>query len=265
MLSIRQSQLNSLGQAHRSIFEDELVEHFATTYPRECRQAGGKQQFYKLVSAGIDRANQRGFDSQSEVSMYISLQFILGAWFDVDPQLPWVKKTLENPRMPAAELRLRCVFGETIEYLSDIAGDKSQHIVRALIRLRDGDLETVPALDAQWQANMLALLRKLYPQKFDRQGIEANSLLLDDALGKCDFFLNLKTAKGKGLVAILMFMLGSGFENDHLHPWTARILSDPRFTSEEERIAALHQAAKKHIGESLTSDFPTEAASTTGG
>ncbi|BDC48119.1 hypothetical protein F183_A04350 [Bryobacterales bacterium F-183] len=258
MLVFRQSQMNTLAAGLRAHYEEELARHFLDTYPRECRQAGGPAQIHKLVVAGIERANQRGFQSQSEVSMYISLQFILGASFDTDPQLPWAKKTLEDRRIASPELRLRCVFGETIDYLTAIAGDKSQHIVRALIRLRDGDLSTVPPVDDRWTDNMLDLLRKLYPQKFDHQGVEANTLLLNDALGKCDFFLNLKTAQGKGLIAILMFMLGSGFENDHLHPWTSRILMDPRFATEEERVSALHQAAKKHIAESLTSDFPTQ-------
>jgi hypothetical protein len=257
MLVIRQTQLTSLGEANRVIYEEDLANHFLLTYPRECRQAGGRQQIYKLVLAGIERARELGFTDKTEISMFIGLQFILGAGFNTDPQLPWVRKILEDRKIRSAELRLRCVFSEAIEYLKATAGPKGQFIVRALVRVRDGDLASrAPAVDEWWKTNMLRLLRELYPQKFDYQREEANSLLLDDCLGTCDFFHHIQSREGKALFAILAFMLGSSFDRDHLHGWATRILSDRSFATEKDRVDALHSAALKHVAESLKDDGP---------
>lgn len=256
MLVIRQSQLHIFEVDARERFEQKLVRHFLKTYPRECRQAGSVTQIEKLVADGVKRAMAMGFESDAQVSLFVALCFILGHSFDRDPQIPWAGKMLGDTqaiRNPA--LRMNAVYDRMLDYLGATAGERCELVVRAMIRLRDWDMAAgSPALGPRWDAEMLALLRKLYPQKFDYQGEEANRYLLADSEGKCELVYGIRSAQGKALFTILMFMLGSGFDVDHLHPWATRILTDARMADEGSRVAALYEAAMGHLRESLQGD-----------
>lgn len=254
MILIRQSQMQVFEAESKSRFEQDLVWHFLNTYPRECRQAGGPEAVGNLVSDALERASVYGFKSRAQVSLFVALRFILGRDFDKDPQIPWAGQLLSSRSIPNPSLRINAVYDQMLEYLQATAGQKCGLVVRAMIRLRDWDLSTAPAVDAHWDANMLQLLQGIYPEKFEYQGEQANRFLLDDAIAKCDFFYSLYSPQGRGLVTILMFMLGSGFDRDQLHPWAARILMDSKISKEADRVAALYAAARAHLQESLASN-----------
>lgn len=236
----------------RTRFEQDIVRHFLKTYPRECRQAGGPEPVAKLVTAAIERGVGFGFTAKDQVSLFVALRFILGIDLDRDPQIPWVSQMLNGRKIRNPSLRINAIYDRMLEYLGETAGDRCELVVRAMIRLRDWDISTAPPVDHKWTPNMLELLHGIYPQKFDHQGAQANRYLLDDSVTKCDFFHNLRSPAGRALFTILMFMLGSGFDRDHLHPWAARILTDTKLVREQDRVDALYQAARAHLQESLT-------------
>ncbi|BDC48756.1 hypothetical protein F183_A10720 [Bryobacterales bacterium F-183] len=261
MLVIRDAQMSIFRSESKLRLEQDLVYHFLRTYPRECRQAGGEAQIAKVVSAGMDKAEEFGFKGRAELSLFIALGFILGCDFYRDPQIPWAAEILNDRRkIRNASLRINAVYDQMLEYLGATAGENALPVVKALIRLRDWDINTAPVVGASWEDEMLALFQRLYPQKTEHQGEEANRFLLHDALAKCDMTYEIRSRQGKALMAILMFMLGSGFDHDHLHPWAARILKSPQYAkSEAERIAALYKASFDHLQQSLTSDELKEA------
>ncbi len=253
MLVIRQSQMQVLRWDSRSRFEQGLVGHFLKTYPRECRQAGGQEAVGKLVVEALEGAFGYGFKSRTDAGLFIALRFILGRDFDKDPQIPWAGHHLRTRTIGNASLRINAIYDQMLDYLEATSGRNCGLVVRAMIRLRDWDFSTAPAVDANWDANMLKLLHWLYPEKFDYQGEEANRSLLDDAIAKCDLSHGLYSPGGRGLFTILMFMLGSGFDLDQLHPWAAGVLTDSKISNETDRVASLYLAAQAHLQESLTS------------
>jgi hypothetical protein len=253
MLVIRQGQMHVFGVDSRARFEQGIAWHFLKTYPRECRQAGGPDAVAKLVAAAVERALHLGFTAQEQVSLFVALRFILGIDFDRDPQIPWAGQMLHGRKIRNPSLRINAIYDRMLEYLGETAGDHCEFVVRAMIRLRDWDIATAPPLDDKWTPNMLELLHGMYPQKFDYQGAEGNRYLLDDSIMKCDFFYGVQSSTGRALFTILMFMLGSGFDRDHLHPWAARILTDTKLVREQDRVNALYQEARAHLQESLTS------------
>jgi hypothetical protein len=254
MLVIRQGQMHVFDVDSRARFEQGIVLHFLKTYPRECRQAGGPEPVSRLVAAAVERSVAFGFTAKDQVSLFVALRFILGIDFDLDPQVPWAGQMLKSRKIRNPSLRINAIYDHMLEYLGKTAGDRCEFVVRAMIRLRDWDISTAPGLDHKWTPNMLELLHGMYPQKFDHQGAQANRYLLDDSATKCDFFYDFRSPAGRALFTILMFMLGSGFDRDHLHPWAARILSDGKLVLEEDRVNALYQAARAHLHESLTNN-----------
>ena len=253
MLVIRRSQLEVLGIQSRVRFEQKLVDHFLRVYPRECRQAGGAEQVRNLVRNGIDHGLRRGFTAESQIGLFVALRFIVGAGFDRDPQIPWAAEILDNPSIRNLDLRIHLVYDRALQYLEYTAGEDCEHVVRAMIRLRDWDLATAPATGAGWSGAMLELLRGLYPQKIDYQGEAANGRLIADGLAKSESY-GIGTASGAALCVILMFMLGSEFDGDDLHPWAARVLSDKAISNQADRIVELYRASRAHLEVSLSPD-----------
>lgn len=251
MLTIRQVQMDALGASLRSRFEADLVRHFLTLYPRESMEAGGKPQIEKLVGRGMRRAAERGYSNRTEVGLFVALMFILGDSFDCDPQLPWAARQLENENIPLA-LRPECVFDSAIDYLSETAGQKCEHLVRAMLRLRSYDLSTAPDSSGDlFVDDCRDLLESYYPQKFDYQGDAANRALI--ALGRQNAARRgLHSNQSATLFIILMFMLGSGFDGDLLYPWAQDALASSSI--EDERTGNLYRAALKHLQHSLSPD-----------
>ncbi|SPE42730.1 conserved hypothetical protein [Candidatus Sulfopaludibacter sp. SbA3] len=254
MLVIRQSQMQCFDVESRVRFEQKLVQHFLKTYPRECRQAGGAGQIGALVAAAIERATGLGFTDQAQVSLFVAMSFILGCDFDRDPQIPWAGQILRNPAIRNLALRINAVYDRMLEYLEETAGQRCELVVRAMIRLRDWDISTSPPAGPDWGSNILDVFGKLYPQKLDYQGAQANRNLIEESLGKCEILYRFHSPEGKALFSILMFMLGCGFDHDPLHPWAARALADNRKSDEPDRVEALYRAARIHLEESLTND-----------
>jgi hypothetical protein len=50
-----------------------------------------------------------------------------------------------------------------------------------------------------------------------------------------------------------MFMLGSGFDRDPLHPWATEVLNDTSISDENERATRLYGEALNHLEQSLSS------------
>jgi hypothetical protein len=251
MLVIRQAQMEALGAVTRRDFESRLARHFLRVYPRECAEAGGEGQIARFVARALNRAAARRYDGRKEIGLFAALLFILGEAFDSDPQIPWAARQLDNEKFPLAT-RPEIVFDSTIEYLGETAGEKCENVVRAMLRLRNYDLVSAPDFSSEsWADGMCEVFERHYPEKFDYQGEAANRALLALARQSAErrgFHSN----PGAGLFAILMFMLGSGFESDLLYPWAGAALAAAG--EEEERTRILHRAALAHIENSLKPD-----------
>jgi hypothetical protein len=250
-LVIRNEQMRALGAALQSRFEAQLAAVFLRNYPRECHQAGGEAAVLRWVRSGLLRAGAAGFRSRFESGRWLSLMFILGADFARDPQLPWVRALLDDTTLTDATDRISLLYEQTVDYLGETAGEDAELVVRALLRMRDLDLQGLPQLDGEaWVAACCDRLRALYPQKFDFQGPELTSSAVRLHLARARS-LGLSGAAGEFLFVLLAFMLGSGFDTDPLHGWAGEILQ-ARGASAADRAARLEAAARDHLALSLS-------------
>ncbi|MCY2987100.1 MAG: hypothetical protein NTY19_04430 [Planctomycetota bacterium] len=254
MLVIRHAQMTVFGREAQARFEEGLVELFLRHYPRECRQAGGQAQIRQLVRQGVHAAAVRGYSTKRQVSVYVSLTFILGADFVHDPQLPWVADCLSEDAIADPTLRLDNLFKETLDYLGATAGEHAEWIVRAMLRIRAFDLATVPDSQGdQWIADVCEILKGFYPQKFEHQGAEATRVMIADGIVRAAEY-GLQHPRGVFVFVTLMFMLGSGFDRDPLHPWASAVLQDASLADETDRALRMHAQALTHIEQSLSPD-----------
>ena len=233
--------------------ELKLARHFMQYYPRECRDAGGEPGVLKLVRLGIVSATQHGYVTLKEAGFYVGLMVMLGVDFEVDPQIPWAAQKLDDVGVPDRERRILNVHEEALDFLGRTAGENSENIVKAMIRLKSVDLKEFPQPSAaSWGNDVFALLSRWYPQKVEAQGEGPTKALIRTTSAAAAKY-RITSAPGLGLYATLMFMLGSGFDRDPLYPWAARALTNPGIPNEAARVTTLHRDALGHVQASLTS------------
>jgi hypothetical protein len=251
MLLIRQTQLAALGQHVRTEFEEKLCACFVQAYPRECRQAGGPSVMLRWVRVGVNAAVAAGYTSQQACGRWLMLTMMLGIDFISDPQLPWLTNCLHSASDLAPDERINEAFDEALFYLGATAGEDAEHVVRAMVRIRDSDFASVPPLQGRSAVDdACGRLHQLYPEKFAFQGAELTAIAVASQLARARA-LGLASAGGGFLFVLLSFMLGSGFDHDPLHPWAAEILSPAIELSPDERAARLEVAARAHMSISL--------------
>ncbi len=250
MLTIRDQQMTALGEGAQAEFERQLVGIFMHAYPRECRQAGGEPAIVQWVGSGVRTAASGGYSSRFEVSRWLSLMLILGSDFANDPQLPWVSECLD-PDLPADTTdRITILYERTLDYLGDTAGENAERVVRAMLRMRKIDFAAIPAVeDVAWPAECCSMLSSLYPEKFNFQGADLTQRSVRQFVSRARE-LGLSGPAGEFLYVLLAFMLGSGFDQDPLHPWAAAVLHQD---AGGDRSAELEAAAREHLELSLAS------------
>jgi hypothetical protein len=253
MFVINNQQMKIFGGEVQTRFANDLQQLLLTNYPRECRQAGGKQQIGILVNQGINAALALGYTSKQQVSIYIMLMFILGIDFSRDPQLPWVADLLAVGGIADPTMRLNNVFQETLDYLATTAGEQCERIVRAMLRIRAFDLNNVPSSsEGEWISDVCAQFNSFYPEKFNYQGEEATRLMIEEGIYEASQY-GLNDRTGLFVFLELKFMLGSGFYHDPLHPWATAILQEMSITPANERGQRLYAQALVHLEQSLSS------------
>jgi hypothetical protein len=253
VLLIRTQQMNVFRQRASQLMEDGLVAHFLRHYPRESRQAGGPSEMRNLVQQGIQRARTYQLETQHQIGFYTALMIMLGGDFDHDPQLSWAAEQLADDSAGPSD-RIQYLFRSAVDYLAATAGEDSELIVRAMLRIRTWDPQTAPdTTGGQWEEDVCGLFQRLYPQKFAFQGDVATVEMLRHSTESAARY-GIGSQQGRSIYALHMFMLGSGFDNDLLHPWAVRSLKDPSVATEKERVDKLWNSAMQHLNESLSKD-----------
>jgi hypothetical protein len=253
MLVIRESQMKSLGLYAQEQFAAQMCDIFVQAYPRECRQAGGPSAMLRWARTGLNAAAAAGYLTEYENGRWLALMLILGVDFAIDPQLPWVRDCLDPRAIPDSTQRIDLLFERTLDYLGDTAGKDAGYEVRAMLRMRAIDFQSLPALpDAAAVADACDRLRVLYPRKFAFQGPEVTASAVAQQLPRARE-LGLAGPAGEFLFVVLSFMLGSGFDHDPLQPWASAILHPtPGDGANGDRAARLEAAAREHLAQSLS-------------
>jgi hypothetical protein len=211
MLKIRAEQVAALGRASRDRFVASLTETFTRCYPGE---APG-EDVQALVTLGVHRAEGHGYTREREVALYVNVMFMLGAFFDEDPQVPWAGAELDLDLGGAPLERISRVHDMALDNLGRTMGEEGEHLVRACLRARKHAFD-----GAGNAAECLRTCATLFPEKAAHQGDAANHSYAAQAF---------TLARGAGLGArgtqayvVCGFFLGAGFARDPLHRWAAR-------------------------------------------
>ena len=208
MLVIRQAQMDAFARAAAGRFERRMVEHLFKFFPRQCGHIG-EEQTSRAVRAAVTKAQSYGYRTCREICLY------------PEPGVPAGRVVRGRPAVRVCGRQgLDPLYDDAMAYLDAVEGENNEHLVRALLRVRALDPAAVPAFAP---AQMHAFFARIFPTKAARQQ-EAASLKLAELARAAAGRYRLAGPRDATLIALHMFLLGSGFDRDPQFPWVAESL-----------------------------------------
>ena len=241
VLVIRNAQMDALRDSREAECIAGLELCLRESFPRDVARLRS-EELHTVVRLGMERSRSHGGVTAQDMYLYLALMFMLGSYFDEDPQLAWAQELLARGRS------IEALHAQTLHYLNDVAGRENEHLIKALARIRKLDLPMFPDAGApDFESRMLASLRAVYPTKFDAQSEAANQELVH--LGRSLAARHSMPGAGAALMAGMAFLLGASFDRDPLHPWIQDALHEP---GGESRFHDLHRRALEFVEMALT-------------
>lgn len=249
MLVMRETQMATFEQAAVHNFENRLLEHLEEFFPRHC-EILGEEQARKVIRLGIERAKQYDFVSERDLHLYVGLMFMLGSYFDQDPQLPWAARILKDESIVYPNDRIDRLHDRAMAFLNEAAGKESQYFDRALRKICELPVSALSRTGEDKELSfgdyMLKLLYALFPEKYQAvDELNVRQLVrhgYQTARGH-----GLADEKGVAVYIVLMFMLGGGFDSDPQYPWADAILRDVTPTDPIKKGESLHRSAVAYL------------------
>jgi hypothetical protein len=246
---IRQHQMDALGAAVLSGFENEMVAHLANFSPA-LSQTIQESQMREAIRFGIARAQEYGITFRGPVRLYLELMMLFGSHFDTDPQYPWASGILRSespiPQMERAQL----MYERTRDYRAKVAGCDDVNRIDALKRMSRFSAEALPLSSGDLTAMLIEGMARIYPQKTAYIGREGMEALIDEGVGAAHDY-GFATPRATALAVALMFALGHGCFQDPLYPWIEEMVKDEAVRGPGAKADALERKALKWLHQLL--------------
>lgn len=245
-MKIRNEQIEAMAKEVRKAFEHRVLDHVLKYFPAQARLFG-RERLYPLAVRAIDQANAYEMVSEESAYVYADAIMMLGADFDVDPQLPFAGAVLLERGLSERE-RAAGLYNAVKEYWEKVAGQDGGAWIDALRNFRRFPVEWIPQPpDGEEMEFVSGLLGRLHPSK--------HAFLGDN--GVRDFLrfsaveaqgLGIETRPGSGVLAAFMFVGGSGFPGDPRFDWIGPLM-DETARRKENWLAHLHAQASQKFEE----------------
>jgi hypothetical protein len=216
-----------------------------TRYPVDAALMG-ESGTVSLAMRAVQHAHYIGLDPLRGGLRYLELMVLLGVGFEIDPQLPFAHRVLEGS--DDSEEQMDRLWKDSLAYLRAVAGHHGK-LYRAAMR-RAFALNST-ALLSRWSnpSQASSLLQRVYPAKFETIA-DKQYALFDLAQERCREHDG-KDAGVVPLYQLLMFLLGSDFEEDPRFAWAPATLAKSH-SPPNDRYRALHDGARTAAKSGLT-------------
>ncbi len=249
MLVIRNDQIKTLEEFALNDFENELVEHckkFAPKHSEVIEESGVRE----VVRLGIKRAENYGLTNRGPVRFYVEMMFMFGSDFDTDFQMPWAGGVLNNEAIADQTQRADILHDKMLEYLEQVSGPDDKFSLDALRRMNQASAEDYHLTKQDFDRQMAAALRSIYPQKCEYLGEELLGTLIQRGKDLARSY-SITSLNGTALMAALTLALGHGFAADPLFPWVSKTLADESIAEPNERAERLQKKMKIYLDQAL--------------
>ena len=244
MLTLSQNQLDRLGQVAFEEYLQRLVLHLRERFPGHAGYLT-QEQLLRVARHGCERAEQHGFETERDLSLYTELTVMLGAGFDSDPQLEWAGEVLRDASLEDPRSRMDDLWEAALFYLDRVLGPKVvfPHLSYQVAREhRQAGKRTFTASDT---GGLIACFRDIWPEKTRYVGTATLGALIEGSRDAAARY-GIRDDLGQAEFAIHAFLFGHQFHADPLYPWTDDILRNGT-ASGTERASKLVSAFEAHL------------------
>lgn len=243
MLTIRDAQMHALAAEREAEFAVRAVAHLKRWMPQHCAMLGD-DALPAVVQHGWRKAKEHGLGAECTVLSYLDTMCVLGGHFDADPLLPAVRAILAEPEGVDPRVRgdrlYKAVWAHVDAVVPDYRDAQGQPRTEGLVRLlraaRGWSHETA-ASDATLVALLAPALAEHFPAKLALVGGAAVVPALVARARVRAVSHGLRQQRSLAVMAVLLFVLGHGFDDDPLLPWVPPVLAANE--PEEARIDQL--------------------------
>ncbi len=239
MLVLRRFQIANFEKRARAGFEDEMVAHCKVFSPRLCVVLG-EDQLRVVVCHLIDSARIWGFTQRGPVRLYIEMGFLFGSGFADDPQYPWIRKILESGKYPSQMQKSVMLRQRILDYQIRVNGPEDRFTRSALERIRIMAQHPFPVSSTQFLADMMRLIKRLYPEKASHVGDQGLESIVRKAASEASA-RDMSSVHTAVLFTTLMFAFGHRCVADPLYPWIQNTLADERIIDNLARAKRLEK------------------------
>jgi hypothetical protein len=226
-----------------------MLEHLKKTYPRSVAGVDDGR-LKQLVSKGVERASEHGFQARGPVRMYLEFMTILGHEFDQDPLLFWIRDILRDKEGLDEMTQAQRLHLHVSTYLELVYGPAGEHVVKGLEHIAKAPPEELTAVGKAYESKAIPWLQGLHSRKCVYAGAAALTDLLQQARQASARF-KLPEPEGPPLVLGLMFAFGSGVMTDPLYPWVAASVAPEAGTEAKARLDRLAARTQAYMRQAL--------------
>lgn len=241
MWIIRQEQIEAFRRDHRQRFEDDMVAHLVKFAPKQW-QVIGDQTGREVIRLGMKQAGRHGFNSRGPVRLYVDLMFVLGSYFDTDPQLPWAASILQTLEMAGEMVRAQWLFNEFKEYAARVLGSENRYFTQALRHLNEIAIEDLIIPGILLEDSALRAFQTIYPQVYWYLGEGRLKTIIQQSFA-VGLSYGFNSDKAMLLMVGLSCFMGHGFTLDPLCGWIGRRMDGTRFPDADKRTEELYGKA----------------------
>jgi len=239
VLVIRPEQMRAFEEAQVERFADELVAHIEGFAPIQFVSMG-KEAVRNTISIGLKNARGHGFTRKGSARFYVEAMFMLGSFFDTDPQYLEITQALFDKNNADEMARADRLYDVIMEYVDTASGPQHEYERLALNRAVQARYESVMAFAKRPTSDLVNVLYRIHPEKVQTLGGSAITALVDKAYVIAASQVS-GWVEGGPLFAGLMFTFGHGCFADPQYPWIAGILENSRSTEAPVVLERLFQ------------------------
>lgn len=245
MLTLKKGQLESFDEMEWQRFRGELATHLETYFPWcACVWPDGKAD--ALADFGCARARHWGFETERQITMFVTPMPVLGARYDENPLLLWASDKLNDPMIREPVHRCDQLNDRAMLHLRKTNGKKGEKALRGLRRVHAALSERAVPQDAP------RALMNAFPDR--ARASDQTRPVLDKAVERARGFGMTTDMDGFLFVGMTLFF-GPYFYADPQLPEINAAVTDKALPPEEKtevlRSVALRllNALGEHVGE----------------
>ncbi len=242
---IRAEQIAVFESADSTHFMLRIFQHVREAFPKHSSLLG-EPGIREVVRYGIEQSRAFGLSRQSPVSLFIDLTLLLGRSFHADPQMPWAGDILSDTSLPDELTRAQRLHAAATRYLDIVSGPENEFIDAAQRRCMYEPAHAQTGSGSGFVREVSVRLERIWPEKYRQMDEESRLALIQGGAAKARAYGS-DSETGTLVCTALMYMLGSGFDEDPLFSWAHRVLVDAAGQDPAVRIEALHSSALAYL------------------